>query len=141
MKDTFTSKCRSYLQQQQMGFYSKLTSQMEHVMLYEDPNLQTKARRCIPMEELDRKAQSKLDDIKVFFQNGCSLELTIKPVHYGFSIGWPPRYQCTCFLFTAEKNSCKGIRGFTIILVVWEIAATKLSLFKISCVKLFSETK
>ena len=67
MKDTFTSKCRSYLQQQQMGFYSKLTVQMEHVMLYEDPNLQTKTRRCIPMEELDRKAQSKLDDIKVFF--------------------------------------------------------------------------
>ena len=50
-----------------MGFYSKLTVQMEHVMLYEDPNLQTKTRRCIPMEELDRKAQSKLDDIKVFF--------------------------------------------------------------------------
>ena len=64
---TIALKCCSYLQQQQMQFYGKLTSQMEHVMLYEDPNLQTKARRCIPMEELDRKAQSKLDEIKVFF--------------------------------------------------------------------------
>ena len=62
-----------------MGFYSKLTAQMEHVMLYEDPNLQTKARRCIPMEELDRKAQSKLDDIKVFFfLNWYSLLVTCK---------------------------------------------------------------
>ena len=48
-----------------MKFHGKLTSQLEHVMLYEDRNLQAKARSCIPMEELNKKAQTKFGEIKV----------------------------------------------------------------------------
>ena len=94
-----------------MQFHNKLTSQMEHVMLYEDPNLQTKARSCIPMDELDRNAQSKLDVIKVFIFHWCLLKIARNPLLYVHSIEWSYCYQITCghlsqnVLVTAERGS------------------------------------
>ncbi|CAH1249561.1 NGLY1 [Branchiostoma lanceolatum] len=41
-------------------FYSRLESSFQHVLLYEDPVLQAKARSLIPEEELRAKAQEKL---------------------------------------------------------------------------------
>ena len=112
-----------------MQFHSKLTSQMEHVMLYEDPNLQTKARRCIPMDELDRKAQSKLDDIKVFCRNGFTLIVTLTSLLYGL-YRHLARWSHIC------GSGCKKIlvavkRCYTIVSIVWKIAASKLSLVEV----------
>ncbi|XP_066263318.1 peptide-N(4)-(N-acetyl-beta-glucosaminyl)asparagine amidase-like [Branchiostoma lanceolatum] len=41
-------------------FYARLESSFQHVLLYEDPVLQAKARSLIPEEELRAKAQEKL---------------------------------------------------------------------------------
>lgn len=42
----------------QMQFYAKLKSSLDHVMIYEDLDLQRRARSLIPVEDLERKAHT-----------------------------------------------------------------------------------
>lgn len=71
----FGDFARLLFQQQQQTFFSKLKSNFDHVMVYEDPNIQAKARSCIPVEDLTTKALHNLDNIKVSKKppNGASL--------------------------------------------------------------------
>ncbi|XP_071502656.1 peptide-N(4)-(N-acetyl-beta-glucosaminyl)asparagine amidase-like [Diadema antillarum] len=52
-----------FVQAQEQSFAQKLTSSASHVMIYEDPLLQQKARDKIPYEELRQKAQQRLNRI------------------------------------------------------------------------------
>jgi peptide-N4-(N-acetyl-beta-glucosaminyl)asparagine amidase len=45
-------------------FALKLANQFDHVLIYEQPDLQSKALKCIPVERLKHDAQSKHDSYK-----------------------------------------------------------------------------
>lgn len=47
-----------------MSFFVTLQSNFQHVMLYENPDLQQKARSCIPHQQLSSAAQHKLKEAK-----------------------------------------------------------------------------
>ncbi|XP_070777834.1 peptide-N(4)-(N-acetyl-beta-glucosaminyl)asparagine amidase [Enoplosus armatus] len=47
-----------------MSFFVTLQSNFQHVMLYENPELQLKARSCIPHQQLSSAAQHKLKEAK-----------------------------------------------------------------------------
>uniref|UniRef100_A0A7N6AQW3 Peptide-N(4)-(N-acetyl-beta-glucosaminyl)asparagine amidase n=1 Tax=Anabas testudineus TaxID=64144 RepID=A0A7N6AQW3_ANATE len=58
-----TSPC-SRFPESSMSFYMTLQSNFQHVMMYENPELQQKARRHIPHEQLTSAAQQKLKEAK-----------------------------------------------------------------------------
>lgn len=45
-------------------FFSKIQNSLVHVLMYEDPTLQKKARAIIPVETLKKEAHRKLEEIK-----------------------------------------------------------------------------
>lgn len=47
-----------------MSFFVTLQSNFQHVMLYENPEMQEKARSCIPHQELSSAAERKLKEAK-----------------------------------------------------------------------------
>lgn len=47
-----------------MSFYVTLQSNFQHVMVYENPELQQKARSHIPLQQLTTAAQHKLKEAK-----------------------------------------------------------------------------
>lgn len=47
-----------------MSFFVTLQSNLQHVMLYENPELQQKARSIIPHQQLFSTAQDKLTEAK-----------------------------------------------------------------------------
>lgn len=47
-----------------MSFYVTLQSNFQHVMMYENPELQQKARSHIPLQQLNSDAQHKLKEAK-----------------------------------------------------------------------------
>ncbi|XP_042363102.1 peptide-N(4)-(N-acetyl-beta-glucosaminyl)asparagine amidase [Plectropomus leopardus] len=47
-----------------MSFFVTLQSNFQHVMLYENPELQQKARSCIPHQQLSSSAERKLKEVK-----------------------------------------------------------------------------
>lgn len=47
-----------------MSFFVTLQSNFQHVMLYENPELQQKARSCIPHHQLSSAAEHKLKEAK-----------------------------------------------------------------------------
>ncbi len=47
-----------------MSFFVTLQSNFQHVMLYENPELQQKARSCIPHQQLSSAAEHKLKEAK-----------------------------------------------------------------------------
>ncbi|XP_070702435.1 peptide-N(4)-(N-acetyl-beta-glucosaminyl)asparagine amidase [Pempheris klunzingeri] len=47
-----------------MSFFVTLQSNFQHVMLYENPELQQKARSCIPHQQLSSAAEHKLKEVK-----------------------------------------------------------------------------
>ncbi|XP_013415884.1 peptide-N(4)-(N-acetyl-beta-glucosaminyl)asparagine amidase-like [Lingula anatina] len=51
------------LMAKEMTFYSKLRSSFDHVLVYEDPALQAKARDCMPLQEMRAEAQKKFDEL------------------------------------------------------------------------------
>lgn len=53
-----------FCQESSMSFYMTLQSNFQHVMMYENPELQQKARRHIPHEQLTSAAQQKLKEAK-----------------------------------------------------------------------------
>ncbi|XP_040910202.1 peptide-N(4)-(N-acetyl-beta-glucosaminyl)asparagine amidase [Toxotes jaculatrix] len=55
-----------------MGFFVTLQSNFQHVMLYENPELQQKARNIIPHQQLSSAAQHKLREAKEA-DPGCKL--------------------------------------------------------------------
>ena len=50
-----------------MTFYQKLKSAFEHVLVYEDLQLQEKARLCVPHEKLQQMATEKFNSAKVTY--------------------------------------------------------------------------
>lgn len=48
-----------------MSFFVTLQSNFQHVMLYESPELQQKARNVIPLPQLSSAAKDKLKEAKV----------------------------------------------------------------------------
>ncbi len=55
-----------------MTFFRKVKSSFDHVLMYEDPQLQEKARTCIPLPQLREKAERKL---KSATQNGNKADI------------------------------------------------------------------
>ncbi|XP_069575274.1 peptide-N(4)-(N-acetyl-beta-glucosaminyl)asparagine amidase [Brachyistius frenatus] len=58
--------------ERRMSFFGTLKSNFQHVMMYENPELQEKARSCIPHQELSSAAQHKLKEAKDA-DPGCKL--------------------------------------------------------------------
>ena len=61
MKTTFDLKVS------EMTFYQKLKSAFEHVLMYEDLQLQEKARSCVPHKKLQQMATEKFNSAKVTY--------------------------------------------------------------------------
>lgn len=57
------------------GFHLKVRSSADHVYHYEDPILQQKARGVIPLEDLSRKARSRLNSLNQEESDGIPLDL------------------------------------------------------------------
>ncbi|XP_062574354.1 peptide-N(4)-(N-acetyl-beta-glucosaminyl)asparagine amidase-like [Saccostrea cucullata] len=58
------NKSQQEINQMERRFFTKIESNLVHVLLYEDPRLQQKARSVIPLETLKKEAHDKLETIK-----------------------------------------------------------------------------
>lgn len=56
--------CLFVLQDSSMSFFVTLQSNFQHVLQYENPKLQDKARSVIPQQQLLSAAQHKLNELK-----------------------------------------------------------------------------
>lgn len=57
-------KSQQEINQMERRFFSKIQNSLVHVLMYEDPTLQKKARAIIPVETLKKEAHRKLEEIK-----------------------------------------------------------------------------
>ena len=55
---------QSAFQQMEKRFFVKIESSLVHVLMYEDPRLQQKAKSIIPVENLKKEAHRKFEEIK-----------------------------------------------------------------------------
>ncbi|XP_061174009.1 peptide-N(4)-(N-acetyl-beta-glucosaminyl)asparagine amidase-like [Saccostrea echinata] len=58
------NKSQQEINQMERSFFTKIESNLVHVLLYEDPRLQQKARLVIPLETQKKEAHDKLEAIK-----------------------------------------------------------------------------
>lgn len=53
-----------FFQRKEMEFFSQLQTRFQHVLIYEDPRLQQKARASMPVEQFEKEAEDKFRQLQ-----------------------------------------------------------------------------
>ncbi|KAJ8304846.1 hypothetical protein KUTeg_018429 [Tegillarca granosa] len=94
--------------QSERRFFAKIQSTLQHVLMYEDPSLQARARQVVPVAEIESKAKTKLESILHAASNKTdSLSIDIRDCFIICLIDWFK----TSFFKWVDVPPCEGCGG------------------------------